>query len=292
MSESVAMDIPSRNFPTATMHGSNSGQDASTSSVILCDMAIPAGLSPESVPHGVVETLNVPSYHTWKRIWEFPVALVLAPPALLVAGLLALIVRWTSPGNGIYAQVRSGRGGKPFTMYKLRSMRSDAEAQGIQWCEGEHDPRITPIGYWLRKLHLDELPQIINVLRGEMSFCGPRPERPEIVEQLQKIIPYYDSRLTIRPGITGYSQINLPADTDTSSVLKKQTLDLEYVENASFYNDFKMVWCTALRLVGVPGSTATKVAGLTKSPEDSRFAFFYQDMWRHIEETSTAKPST
>lgn len=292
MSESVAMDIPSRNFATAVINGSHGGQDSSQNAAILCDVAIPAGLTPESVPHGVVETLEVPSYHTWKRLWEIPVALALAPPALLMTGLLALVVRWTSPGNGIYSQVRSGRGGKPFTMYKLRSMRIDAEAQGIQWCEGEHDPRITPVGYWLRKLHLDELPQIINVLRGDMSFCGPRPERPEIVAQLQKVIPYYDSRLTIRPGITGYSQINLPADTDTSSVLKKQTLDLEYVENASFYNDFKMVWCTALRLIGVPGSTATKVAGLTKRPEESRFAFFYQDMWRQIEDSSADKPAT
>ena len=251
---------------------------------------MPDGVTPGEVPCGVVETLDVPGYHSWKRFWEFPVALLLAPPALLLAGLLAIIVRWTSPGNGVYSQVRSGRNGKPFTMYKLRSMRFDAESQGIQWCEGERDPRITPLGYWLRKLHLDELPQIINVLRGDMSFCGPRPERPEIVEELEKVIPYYQSRLTIRPGITGFSQINLPADSDTGSVLKKQTLDLEYVENASLLYDFAMVVCTALRLIGVPGSIATKVAGLTKRPEDSRFAFYYQDLWNKIEEASAKKP--
>lgn len=292
MSESVAMNVAGRNFPTAILNESHSGQGSTSPSAILCDVSIPVGVNPDSVPRGVVETLEVPAYHNWKRIWEVPVALVLAPPALIMTAVLALLVRWTSPGNGIYAQVRSGRNGKTFTMYKLRSMRSDAESQGIQWCEGERDPRITPLGYWLRKLHLDELPQIINVLRGDMSFCGPRPERPEIVEQLQKVVPYYHSRLTIRPGITGFSQINLPADTDTSSVLKKQTLDLEYVENASFYNDFKMVWCTALRLIGVPGSVATKVAGLTKRPEESRFAFFYQDMWKQLEEASASKSAS
>lgn len=293
MTESVAVNVSGRNYsssPSVDMsHPQGPTGSTSKSSAIRCDVSIPDGISPGEVPRGVVETLEVPAYHNWKRLWEFPVALLLAPPALLLAGVLATVVRWTSSGNGVYSQVRSGRNGKPFTMYKLRSMRIDAEAQGIQWCEGEKDPRITPLGYWLRKLHLDELPQIINVLRGDMSFCGPRPERPEIVEELEKVIPYYQSRLTIRPGITGFSQINLPADSDTGSVLKKQTLDLEYVENASLLYDFAMVACTALRLIGVPGSIATRLAGLTKKPEDSRFAFYYQDLWNKIEEASAKK---
>ncbi len=293
MSEFVAVNVSGRNHPSSPSadmsHSHGPVGNTSKSSAIRCDVSMPDGVTPGEVPCGVVETLDVPGYHNWKRFWEIPVALLLAPPALLLAGLLAIVVRWTSPGNGVYSQVRSGRNGKPFTMYKLRSMRFDAESQGIQWCEGERDPRITPLGYWLRKLHLDELPQIINVLRGDMSFCGPRPERPEIVEELEKVIPYYQSRLTIRPGITGFSQINLPADSGTSSVLKKQTLDLEYVENASLLYDFAMVACTALRLIGVPGSIATKLAGLTKRPEDSRFAFYYQDLWNKIEEASAKK---
>lgn len=293
MSESVAVNVSGRNYsssPSVDMsHPQGPAGSTSKSAAIRCDVSIPEGISPGEVPSGVVETLDVTAYHNWKRLWEFPVALLLAPPALLLAGILAIVVRCTSPGNGVYSQVRSGRNGKPFTMYKLRSMKIDAESQGIQWCEGERDPRITPLGYWLRKLHLDELPQIINVLRGDMSFCGPRPERPEIVEELEKVIPYYQSRLTIRPGITGFSQINLPADSDTGSVLKKQTLDLEYVENASLLYDFAMVACTALRLVGVPGSIATKLAGLTKRPEDSRFAFYYQDLWNKIEEALAKK---
>ena len=293
MSESVAVNVSGRNYsssPSVDMsHPQGPAGSTSKYAAIRCDVSIPEGISPGEVPSGVVETLDVTAYHNWKRLWEFPVALLLAPPALLLAGILAIVVRCTSPGNGVYSQVRSGRNGKPFTMYKLRSIKIAAESQGIQWCEGERDPRITPLGYWLRKLHLDELPQIINVLRGDMSFCGPRPERPEIVEELEKVIPYYQSRLTIRPGITGFSQINLPADSDTGSVLKKQTLDLEYVENASLLYDFAMVACTALRLVGVPGSIATKLAGLTKRPEDSRFAFYYQDLWNKIEEALAKK---
>jgi len=244
---------------------------------------IPAELHGQKIPEGVLETLDVPSYHDWKRIWEFPLALLLSIPALLMTAVLIAVVRCTSKGPGIYAQVRSGKNGKEFTMYKLRSMFSDAEKLGVQWCSGEGDRRITPVGYWLRKLHLDELPQIINVLRGEMSFCGPRPERPEIVEHLVKCVPYYKSRLTVRPGITGYAQINLPADSDTVSVMKKQTLDLDYIETASLTADLRMVACTALRLVGVPGSVATKIAGLVRKPEDSKFSNYYIDLWQRCE---------
>lgn len=231
------------------------------------------------VPQGVLETLEVPAYHDSKRYWEVPVALILAGPALLMTALLILLVRNTSKGPGIYAQERSGRNGKPFKMYKLRSMYIDAEARGAQWCAGDNDPRVTPVGKWLRKLHLDELPQIVNVLRGDMSFCGPRPERPQFIEKLVESVPYYKSRLTVRPGITGFAQINLPPDSGVESVLKKQTLDLEYVVKASFVHDLKMIACTALRLVGVPGARATKMAGLCMTPEDSRFSVIYAPYW-------------
>lgn len=143
---------------------------------------IPEELRGETIAPGVLNTLDVTPYHDWKRLWEFPLALVLAVPALMITGVLWVIVKLTSKGPGIYAQQRSGKDGREFTMYKLRSMRVDAEKNGIKWCAGDADNRITPLGFWLRKLHLDELPQIINVLRGDMSFCGPRPERPEIVE--------------------------------------------------------------------------------------------------------------
>jgi lipopolysaccharide/colanic/teichoic acid biosynthesis glycosyltransferase len=228
---------------------------------------------------GLLDTLEPAKYHDLKRYWEVPVALVLAVPALLMTALLILLVRATSKGPGIYPQVRTGKNGRSFRMFKLRSMYQDAEARGAQWSTGDHDPRVTPVGRWLRKLHLDELPQIVNVLRGEMSFCGPRPERPEFIEKLVRTVPYYSSRLAVRPGITGFSQINLPPDSDLGSVMKKQTLDLEYVENASLFADLKMVACTALRLIGIPGSVATKIAGLSMSPDESRFSVIYAPLW-------------
>jgi len=259
------------------------------SSPALSPFEIPEELQGENIPPGILETLEVPAYHDRKRLWEFPLALMLAFPALAMTVVLIGLVRLTSRGPGIYAQVRSGKNGKVFTMYKLRSMYSDAEKNGIQWCAGESDRRITPIGYWLRKLHLDELPQIINVLRGDMSFCGPRPERPEIVEHLVKCVPYYKSRLAVRPGITGYAQINLPADSDTVSVMKKQTLDLDYIETASLTADLRMVACTALRLVGVPGSIATRAAGLVRKPEESKFSNYYIDLWQRCEKFNKDK---
>ncbi|MFM8263329.1 MAG: sugar transferase, partial [Pirellula sp.] len=119
---------------------------------------IPEELRGETIAPGVLNTLEVAPYHDWKRVWEFPLALVLAVPALVMTGILCVIVKLTSKGPGIYAQQRSGKDGREFTMYKLRSMRADAEKNGIQWCAGDADNRITPLGYWLRKLHLDELP--------------------------------------------------------------------------------------------------------------------------------------
>lgn len=281
MSEPVALN-------SADAFSSNSSDQGSYSNPKLTAMPtspfeIPEELQGETIPPGVLSTIDIPSYHDWKRLWEFPVALALSVPALAMTAFLIVLVRLTSKGPGIYSQVRSGKGGKEFTMYKLRSMYIDAEKNGIQWCAGDKDRRITPLGYWLRKLHLDELPQIINVLRGEMSFCGPRPERPEIVETLERCVPYYRTRLSVRPGITGYAQINLPADSGTVSVMKKQTLDLDYIENASLSSDLRMVGCTALRLIGVPGELATKTAGLVRTPEESKFSNYYIDLWQRCE---------
>jgi lipopolysaccharide/colanic/teichoic acid biosynthesis glycosyltransferase len=250
---------------------------------------IPDELRGEFIAPGVLTTLEVPSYHRWKRIWEVPIAFLLAIPALSITLVLMGLVKLTSKGPGIYAQVRSGKDGKEFTMYKLRSMYTDAEKNGAQWSTGDADRRITPLGYWLRKLHLDELPQIINVLKGEMSFCGPRPERPQFVSELEKCVPYYRTRLAVRPGITGFAQINLPADSDTVSVMKKQTLDLDYIEDASLTADLRMVGCTALRLVGVPGKAATKFAGLVRSPEESKFSNHYIDLWQKCEKVKNQK---
>ena len=157
---------------------------------------------------------------------------LLLVPALPVIGILALIVRWTSPGPGIFRQLRVGQNGKTFMMYKLRTMRHDAEREtGPVWTQ-QGDSRVTPVGRILRKLHLDEFPQLFNVIKGEMTLVGPRPERPEFVHRLAPRIPGYLQRLAVRPGITGLAQLNLPPDSDLDSVRCKLLLDLEYIWDA------------------------------------------------------------
>jgi lipopolysaccharide/colanic/teichoic acid biosynthesis glycosyltransferase len=178
---------------------------------------------------------------------------------------LVLIVRLNSRGPGIFRQVRVGKRGKAFTMYKLRSMRSDAEsATGPAWSPTGGDPRVTRLGFWLRRLHLDELPQLFNVVRGEMSLVGPRPERPEFVEVLAEQLPGYLNRLMVQPGITGLAQINLPPDTDLDSVRRKLVLDCEYVRAAGFWLDVRIVLCTALRMLWIKGPVVTRLMGLER----------------------------
>ena len=169
----------------------------------------------------------------WKPAIDWTVALLLLVPAGAIVAILVLLVRATSKGPGLYRQIRVGKDGRHFTIYKIRTMRADAEAaSGPVWTR-PHDPRITLLGRILRKLHLDELPQIFNVLRGEMSFIGPRPERPEFVSVLAAAVPGYRQRLAVRPGITGLAQVNLPSDTDLSSVRRKLVLDCEYLQRGA-----------------------------------------------------------
>src|SRR5262249_33837708 len=152
-------------------------------------------------------------FHT-KAIVDRVAALLLLLPAVPLIAILMVVVRITSRGPAIFSQVRVGKNGRTFTMFKLRSMRVDAEAtSGPTWSSNGSDPRVTTIGYWLRRLHLDELPQLFNVIRGEMSLIGPRPERPEFVHILADEIPDYLNRLLVHPGITGLAQINLPPDS-------------------------------------------------------------------------------
>jgi lipopolysaccharide/colanic/teichoic acid biosynthesis glycosyltransferase len=205
-------------------------------------------------------TVRVSSYYPVKRLLDRVAAAMLLVPGLPLIAALVVLIRLTSRGPGIYAQCRVGRNGRTFTMYKLRSMRSDAEMKsGPVWSVPGHDPRVTPLGYWLRKLHLDELPQLFNVLRGDMSLIGPRPERPEFVEVLSDKISDYSKRLLVEPGITGLAQINLPPDTDLNSVRRKIVLDLEYIRTAGPLLDFRMLLCTLLRLVGLKGEIAMHV---------------------------------
>ncbi len=205
------------------------------------------------------------AYHAAKQLADRALGLLLLILALPLLGVLVLAIRLTSKGPGIYSQVRVGRGGKRFTMYKLRSMRGDAESHtGPVWAPAGRDPRVTPLGHWLRVLHLDELPQLYNLLRGEMSLVGPRPERPEFVAVLTKKIPGYVDRLQVLPGITGLAQINLPPDSDLDSVRAKLVLDQEYIRTASLWLDLRIAACTLLRLIGLRGGRAVSLLGLKR----------------------------
>jgi exopolysaccharide biosynthesis polyprenyl glycosylphosphotransferase len=158
--------------------------------------------------------------------------------------LTALAVKISSPGPMLYVQKRVGLNGRPFMVYKFRSMYVDAEARtGAVWAKRD-DPRITPIGKWLRKLRLDELPQMWNVVKGDMSIVGPRPERPEFVELLNHQIPYYRQRLAVKPGITGWAQINHKyGDTELDAMIKLE-YDLYYIKNLAPALDFYIIFHT------------------------------------------------
>jgi lipopolysaccharide/colanic/teichoic acid biosynthesis glycosyltransferase len=202
----------------------------------------------------------------WKGIFDRILALVLLIPALPLIGLLILAVRLTSRGPGLYRQVRVGQGCRRFVMYKLRTMHVEAEAHtGPVWAALGADPRITWLGCWLRRSHLDELPQLLNVLKGEMSLVGPRPERPEFVALLAQDIPDYLDRLQILPGITGLAQVNLPPDSDYDSVRRKLVLDHEYLESAGMLLDLRILLCTVLRACGLRGGRAVRFLGLERT---------------------------
>ena len=177
--------------------------------------------------------------------------LVLTSPLLL---LTALAVRLTSKGPVLYRQRRVGLNGRLFTVYKFRSMYVDAEARtGAIWAVKD-DPRITPIGKWLRKLRLDELPQMWNVVRGDMSIVGPRPERPEFVDLLAAQIPYYRQRLAVKPGITGWAQINHKYGDSELDAMIKLEYDLYYIKHLAPALDFYIIFHTLKVMVLSKGS--------------------------------------
>lgn len=219
-------------------------------------------LAPPAVPATGARNAD---YSFLKRAMDRMLAILLLIPGLPLIGFLVLLVKLTSKGPGLYSQVRVGHLGKEFTLHKIRSMCNDAEsASGPTWAGVGADSRVTRLGYWLRRLHLDELPQLFNVLRGEMSLVGPRPERPEFVRLLADQIPRYMDRLTILPGITGLAQINLPADTDVESVRRKLCLDLEYLQTATIGLDLRILLCTLGRVLGFRGGLAAACLGLRR----------------------------
>jgi lipopolysaccharide/colanic/teichoic acid biosynthesis glycosyltransferase len=191
-------------------------------------------------------------YDVLTRVINLAVAstlLVLAAPLLALA---ALLVKLTSRGPVLYSQTRLGLLGKPFTIYKIRSMYHDCERHsGAQWSP-PGDRRIMPVGRFLRRTHLDEVPQLWNVLRGDMNLIGPRPERPEFVPELERAIPRYRDRLLVLPGVTGLAQVQLPPDTSIESVRVKVAYDLYYVRHRGFWIDGRILVGTLFKVLGLP----------------------------------------
>jgi len=232
---------------------------------------------------GIYSLLPPPSYRAepnLQRIFDIVVSILLLMLSLPLMLLIMILVKIDSTGPVFYSQVRVGvnrrkrRGGrvamrksglifshmpqrnmnlygKPFKVYKFRSMKIDAEKNGQPvWCQA-NDPRITRLGWILRKMHLDELPQLINILKGEMSLVGPRPERPEIVLKLRDAVPGYEERLWIKPGVTGLAQTRHRADLEMGDVRKKIKYDLFYMRKKSFLTNLKIILETIPLSLGV-----------------------------------------
>ena len=172
-------------------------------------------------------------------------AFVLCLPVLIVC---AAIIKLSSSGPVLYRQQRVGKGGRLFMMYKLRTMRTNAEsASGAVWA-ARGDPRVLPACRWMRRSHVDELPQLINVIRGDMSLVGPRPERPEILSQLEETYPDVRKRLAVRPGITGLAQVRNGYDTTVDAFRAKLEADLEYIERRNWSTEFRIMAATVGKL--------------------------------------------
>lgn len=191
-----------------------------------------------------------PVYHAAKRIFDVVTcggALVVLSPVLLA---VAVAVKIDSPGPVIFKQERLGRGGKPFTINKFRSMRTDAESSGAQWA-AEDDPRVTRVGAFLRKSRLDELPQFWNVVKGDMSLIGPRPERGVFYKEFEPYVQGFSQRLMVTPGITGWAQVMGGYDLKPA---EKIVYDVEYIKKQGFAMDIKIIGKTLGVLVSHEGA--------------------------------------
>ena len=191
---------------------------------------------------------------TLKRAGDFLVSLSFLIAILPTLLLVALLIKLESPGPIFYRQERVGLNGKVFKVWKLRSMRVDAERDGVpQWAK-KVDDRVTRVGKFIRKTRLDEVPQILNVLSGDMSFIGPRPERPFFVDQLREQIPFYDLRHRVRPGITGWAQINYPYGASVEDSRMKFSYDLYYLKKNDIFMDFAILMQTVRVILFADGA--------------------------------------
>jgi sugar transferase (PEP-CTERM system associated) len=200
------------------------------------------GLNPSTLIFAEGFDMSVP-----QMIYRRLLSLVVASLALVIClpflPLIFLAVRISSPGPVFFSQTRVGRRGRLFTIYKFRTMRTDAEANGAVWA-AKDDARVTPIGRFMRKIRIDEIPQLWNVLRGDMAFVGPRPERPEFVQWLSQEIPYYDLRHMIRPGVTGWAQVRYRYGASLEETKCKLEYDLYYIKHMSIGLDLLIMFET------------------------------------------------
>jgi sugar transferase (PEP-CTERM system associated) len=188
-----------------------------------------------------------------KRVLDIILSIFLLILSLPLSLLTALLIKMESPGPVFYLQDRVGEREKTFKVIKFRSMRQDAEKDGAVWAMKD-DNRVTRIGDLIRKIRIDEIPQMWNVLRGEMSFVGPRPERPVFVEKLNKIIPYYSLRHSVKPGISGWAQICYPYGASEEDALRKLEYDLYYIKNQSIFIDMLVIFRTIKTVLFQKGS--------------------------------------
>lgn len=188
------------------------------------------------------------AFELGKLVLDYLLTIILAvvlAPALLIC---IVIIKMTSPGVAIIRQSRLGKNGKVFSMYKLRTMSPNAEAESGPVLAAANDHRVIPACRWMRRSHLDEVPQLLNVLRGEMSLVGPRPERPEIAERIYEELPEFRHRLQVRPGITGLAQVRNGYDTCIDAVKRKLHYDLEYIRRRSWWLELGILLTTLTKL--------------------------------------------
>lgn len=203
-----------------------------------------------------VSELNVSdrlAYQMGKRLMDIGLSLVGLLATGLLVPVLSLAIKLDSPGPIFYSQIRAGKNGRPFRIYKFRSMVHGAEKQGAVWAK-VNDSRVTRLGTFLRKTRLDELPQLYNVLLGDMSLVGPRPERPEFIERLSQEIPFFNKRQLVVPGLTGWAQVNYPYGASTADALEKLQYDLYYIKNRSMFLDLEILLRTILVVIKKQGA--------------------------------------
>jgi lipopolysaccharide/colanic/teichoic acid biosynthesis glycosyltransferase len=179
-------------------------------------------------------------YAPFKRFFDIVLTVITAPIWAVMGALITVAVKMDSRGPAIYRQRRVGRGGEVFTLYKFRTMVLDAERNGPQFA-AVGDDRLTRVGRLLRRFRIDEIPQLLNVLKGDLSLVGPRPERPEFTELFEQSIPFYAYRTIVRPGVTGWAQVNYGYADDEADTIEKLTYDLYYVKHMSPWLDLQIL---------------------------------------------------